>query len=405
MPTSRTADGVVVVGAGLGGIRTAEALRAEGFAGAITLIGEEPHLPYDRPPLSKQILSGRLPDDRASLSTTAELRELDIDLRLNTEVVYADQTAVQLAGGTEIRYDALVVATGVRPRRLPGQPVHPRLHVLRTLDECRDLRSSLAKAGTLLVIGGGFVGAEVAATARAGGVDVTIVEELPVPFARVLGEEVATRWAQLHRDNGVTLECGVRVAEFTTRDDGITVRLDDGRTLDADCALVSVGTSIDHAWLRGLGLATGSGLTCDEHGLVAGTSNVYAVGDIAAWRNGTHDDCRRIEHWTSATEQAAVVAQRIAGVEITKSADSMPYFWSDQHGIKLQLVGRPELANAVEILRDPGTIKGTIAGYFQDGTLTAAATFQAPKALAHFRGLVAQGADRTAAMAKAAELP
>lgn len=404
MSTSRTSDSVVVVGAGLGGIRTAEALRAEGYPGAITLIGEEPHPPYDRPPLSKQILSGRLSEDRASLGTTAELRQQDIDLRVNSEVVHADQTAVHLADGTSVAYEVLVIATGVRARRLPGQPDHPRLHMLRTLGDCRALRESLAEAGSLLIIGGGFVGAEVAATARALNLRVTITEELPLPLARVLGADVAARCAQLHRDNGVTLECGTRVAGFTRHADRIGVQLDDGRTLDADCVLVSVGTAIDDEWLRGLDLATGSGLTCDERGLVVGTSNVYAVGDIAAWRKTGQESCRRIEHWTSATEQAAVVAQRIAGIDVTKSADTTPYFWSDQYGVKLQLVGRPEHATSIEILRDPGTVKGTVAGYFDGSSLVAVATLQAPKALAVYRGLVQQGADRAAALAKVVEL-
>lgn len=404
MRMSETPEKIVVVGAGLGGIRTAEALRAEGATGLVTLVGEEPHAPYDRPPLSKQILSGRLPDDRASLRAPHELQKLGIDLRLGSKVVDADSGAVYLADGTRIGYDALVVATGVRPRRLPGQPDHPRLHVLRTLDDCRALRGSLRQAGKLLVIGGGFVGAEVAATARANDVDVTIVEELPVPFTRVLGGEMGAVCARLHREHGVRLECGRRVDEFVSDGSGIAVRLDDGRMLEADCGLVSIGAAVDDDWLRGLGVATGSGLECDEYGLVTGTSNIYAVGDIAAWRDSGAGDHRRIEHWTSATEQAAVVARRIAGREVTKSADLMPYFWSDQHGIKLQLVGHPERAEAVEILHDPGTVKGTVAGYFAGSSLIAVVTFQAPKLLAKYRALVQRGADRTAVLATAAEL-
>ncbi len=393
----------MVVGAGLGGLRTAESLRAEGFSGRISLVGDEPHEPYDRPPLSKQILAGQWPEERAVLHR-GELADLDISLYLGTSAVAVDGAAVELTDGTRLRYDALVVATGVRPRRLPGQPDHPELHVLRTLEDCRGLRGSLSRSRSLLVIGAGFIGAEVAATARTAGLEVTMLEALPVPFARVLGEQMGQLCARLQTDNGVTVRCGVRLTELANSNGGIAARLADGSIVRADCGVVGVGTVVDGGWLAGLGVSTEGGLLCDATGLVEGTSNVYAVGDVAAWRHPTVGDRPRIEHWTSATEQAAVVAQRIAGAESTRQADVVPYFWSDQYGLTLQLIGRCDRGISVEVLHDPGVIKGTVAGYFRAGTLVAVLAFHAPRLLNRYRRLVAAGANEREVRATAAEL-
>ncbi len=397
----------VIVGAGLGGLRTVEFLRRGQFPGRISLVGDEPHEPYDRPPLSKQILAGQWPEERAVLHR-GKLADLDVSLRLGTSVVSVDDAAVELSDGTQLRYDVLVVATGVRPRRLPGQPDHPELHVLRTLEDCRGIRDSISRARSLLVVGAGFIGAEVAATARTAGLEVTMLEALPAPFARVLGEQMGQLCARLQSDNGVTVRCGVRLEDFVnTSEDGnggVAVRLADGSIVRADCGVIGVGTVVDDSWLAGLGLPTGGGLLCDATGLVEGTGNIYAVGDVAAWRHPTFGDRPRIEHWTSAAEQAAVVAQRIAGKQITSQADAVPYFWSDQYGLTLQLVGRCDLATSVEVLHDPGVIKGTVAGYFADGALVAVLAFHAPRLLNRYRRLVAAAAPVQEVRATAAEL-
>jgi 3-phenylpropionate/trans-cinnamate dioxygenase ferredoxin reductase subunit len=394
---------VVVVGAGLGGLRTVEFLRAEGFSGRITLVGDELHEPYDRPPLSKQILAGQWPEERAVLHR-GELAELDIALHLGRKAVGVDHSAVDLDDGTRLSYDTLVVATGVRPRRLPGQPDHPKLHVLRTLDDCRELRGSISRARSLLVVGAGFIGAEVAATARTAGLEVTMLEALPTPFARVLGEHVGQLCAQLQTDNGVTVRCGVPLEDFIVSESGIAAQLADGSIASADCAVIGVGTVIDAGWLAGLEVSTAGGLLCDTTGLVEGTGNVYAVGDIAAWQHPTVGDRPRIEHWSSAGEQAAVVAQRLAGKQITRQADVVPYFWSDQYGLTLQLIGRSDLATSVEVLHDPGMIKGTVAGYFANGALVAVLAFHAPRLLNRYRRLVAAGAGEHEVHSTAAEL-
>lgn len=398
---------VVVVGAGLGGLRTVESLRTAGFTGRISLVGDEPHEPYDRPPLSKEVLAGKWTEDRTVLYR-GELAELDLALHLGNGAVDVDGASVQLADGTRLAYDALVVATGVRARRLPGQPDHPDLHVLRTLEDCRALRASMSRARSLLVVGAGFIGAEVAATARAGGLEVTMLEALPEPFARVLGEQMGEVCARLQTDNGVTLRCGVALREFLAAEagngHGVAARLADGTVVRADCGVVGIGTVLDTGWLAGLGVSAGNGLACDPTGLVEGTGNVYAVGDIAAWPHPVHGDRPRIEHWTSATEQAMVVAQRITGAEITRPADEVPYFWSDQYGLKLQLVGRADVADRVEVLHDPGQIKGTVAGYFSEGRLVAALAFHSPRLLNRCRPLVARRADEAQVRATVADL-
>jgi 3-phenylpropionate/trans-cinnamate dioxygenase ferredoxin reductase subunit len=378
-------------------------LRAEGFPGRISLIGDEPHEPYDRPPLSKQILAGQWPEQRAVLHR-GELADLDVSVHLGSSAIGVDRAGVELDDGTRLQYDALVVATGVRARRLPGQPDHPELHMLRTLEDCRGLRDSISRARSLLVVGAGFIGAEVAATARTAGLEVTMLEALPVPFARALGEQMGRLCARLQTDNGVTVRCGVQLTELTDSNGGIAARLADGTTVRADCGVVGVGTVVDGGWLAGLGIPTENGLPCDVTGLVEGTSNVYAVGDIAAWQHPTVGDQRRIEHWTSATEQATVVAQRIAGRPVARLADVVPYFWSDQYGLTVQLVGRSDLATSVEVLHDPGVVKGTVAGYFADGTLVAVLAFQAPRLLNRYRRLVAAGASEHEVHSTAAEL-
>ncbi|PZS23688.1 MAG: ferredoxin reductase [Pseudonocardiales bacterium] len=394
---------VVVVGAGLGGLRTVECLRSEGFSGRISLVGDEAHEPYDRPPLSKQILAGTWPEERATLHR-GELADLAVSLYLGRSAIGLDGGAIELDDGTRLHYDTLVVATGVRPRRLPGQPDHPELHVLRTLEDCRALRDSISRARSLLVVGAGFIGAEVAATARMAGREVTMLEALPVPFARVLGEQMGQLCARLQTDNGVSVRCGVRLMDFVDSDGGIAAQLADGTVVRADCGVVGVGTVVDGGWLSGLGVPTEGGLLCDATGLVEGTGNVYGVGDIAAWRHPTFGDRPRIEHWTSATEQAAVVAQHIAGAKITRLADAVPYFWSDQYGLTLQLIGRCDLATSVEVLHDPGVIKGTVAGYFADGALVAVLAFHAPRLLNRYRLLVANGASQQEVNSAAAEL-
>ncbi|WP_308259057.1 NAD(P)/FAD-dependent oxidoreductase [Pseudonocardia sp. H11422] len=397
---------VLIVGAGLGGLRTAEQLRAAGFEGRISLVGEEPLPPYDRPPLSKQLLAGDWEPERIVLRGSEGLDELAVRPYLGTRAVALRPGEVELSDGSTLHADAIVIATGVVARRLPGQPEH--LHTLRTLDEALALRDALEKAGSLLVVGGGFIGAEVASTARNRGLDVTVIEALPVPFSRALGDEVGALCGRLLTEGGVTLRTGARPARFldTGGTDAVAVELADGTRIDADVAIVGVGGQPRLDWLADTGLDLSNGLVCDDSGRVRGLAGVWAVGDVAAWDDPERGGPHRSEHWTNATDQAAVVARAIAGAEPPPPA--VPYFWSDQFGLKIQLIGRPELADSTLPLHGTGlsggAVKGTVVGYLAGDRLVAVAGFGAARLIARYRTLVARGVDRAEALGTAESL-
>ena len=398
MPSS-----VVVVGASLAGFRTARALRQRGFAGRLTLVGDEQHLPYERPPLSKQVLTGKWPADRAALADDAAIAALDIELRTGVAAVAALPGRVLCSDGTEHRYDVLVVATGAAPRSLPDQPVHPRVHLLRRLEDSAALAAHLASAGTLLVVGGGLIGGEVAAAARTSGVDVTVVEALDIPFARSLGADAGARLAELHRAHGVTLRTNTTVQEWRTTDDGVGVALSDGSDLQADVALVGIGVRPNTHWLGSSGLELTDGVPCDPYGRVLGLEGTFAVGDVAAWQDVRSGKRRRSEHWTSAVEQAETVADVVMGIEPPDPALRVPYVWTDQYATKVQVLGEsPPGGTTVELTSGGDQLNGTSLGCFEDDRLVGVTVFGAPKLLNRYRPLVAERGDRAATLAAAA---
>jgi NADPH-dependent 2,4-dienoyl-CoA reductase/sulfur reductase-like enzyme len=393
-----------VVGAALAGVRTVHELREAGFEGRITLIGAERHEPYDRPPLSKQVLSGAWPVARAALTTSQELAALDVEVRLGVAATAFVDSCVVLDDGERVPFASLVIATGVGARRLPGQPQSASVHVLRTLDDALALKANLEKAQSLLVVGGGFIGAEVAAVARTQGRDVTMVEALALPFARVLGETVAGLCSKLHRSHGVRIVTNARIARFADDGSAVGVELEGGLRLESDCVLVGVGTVPNTAWLSNSGVESSAGVPCDASGRVEGHPNIYAVGDVAAWHDPIWGERLRIEHWTSATEQARVVARTIVGLPAAAGALMLPYFWSDQYKTKLQLVGRPERASEVRLLAVPDKPAQVVGTYFEHDRLVAVVTFSAPHLLARFRGLVGDRAQPAAVAAMASQL-
>ncbi|MEU4896606.1 FAD-dependent oxidoreductase [Streptomyces sp. NPDC044780] len=325
---------VVVVGASAAGLAAAETLRREGYEGTITLIGDEPYHPYDRPPLSKQILGRQWEADRVPLRTPADLDGLGLDLRLRTAATGLDLAGrtVALADGARVPYDGLVIATGVRPRRLPGDGGE-RAHVLRTLDDALALRDRLVPGRRLVVVGAGFLGAEAAAVARGLGVEVTLLEPTPVPLAPAVGERVGRMLAEAHHDHGVDLRTGVTVAEVA--DGG--VRLADGTLVEADEVLVAIGSVPNTDWLEGSGLTLGNGLECDEYSAAA--PGVYGAGDVARWHNPLFGTAMRIEHRTNATEQGMAVARNLLRPDARKPFAPVPYFWSDQYDFRIQAYG------------------------------------------------------------------
>jgi NADPH-dependent 2,4-dienoyl-CoA reductase/sulfur reductase-like enzyme len=411
---------VLVVGAGLGGLRTVEQLRTAGFQGRISLVGDEPHAPYDRPPLSKQVLTGEWAPERATLRSVDGLDELGVRTHLGLRAVALRPGEVELADGASLHADAIVVATGLAARTLPGQPAG--VHTLRTLDDALSLRSALERGRSLLVIGGGFIGAEVASSARTRGLAVTVLEVLPAPSARALGEELGALTGRLMAEAGVDLRTGARIDGFLDAGGRIGVALADGARVEADVAVVGIGGVPRLGWMSGgrtgdgrtggtaggaagpAGHADGAagsagGLACGLTGRVEGLSGVWAVGDVAAWLDPTRGDRHRHEHWTSAGEQAATVARDILGEP--PPPPRVPYFWSDQFGLKIQLFGRPEHADTLLPLHGDGlaggAVKGTVVGMLADGQLAAVVGFGAARLVARYRALLQEGADGAAA--------
>jgi NADPH-dependent 2,4-dienoyl-CoA reductase/sulfur reductase-like enzyme len=383
-------DSVVVIGAGLAGLRTVERLRQSGFGGSITLVGREQDLPYDRPPLSKKVLQDSWAPEQTLLTSLKALQDLGVDVRLGVSAVSLDKRRIGLDDGTELHPDAVVIATGVVPRVLPGQPAG--VSTLRTLTHARDLREALSSAKSLLVVGGGFIGAEVTTAARSAGVEVTVLEAEREPCARVLGDQGGALVARLFREAGVDLRAGSSVKQFV---DARTVELADGEKLTADHILVSVGAVPDTEWLEGAVplMPGGDGIITGSTGRIEPLPCVWALGDVAAWWDQPRRRNARAEHWTSAGDQATAVVADMLGLETP--TPPVPYVWSDQFGLKLQVVGRPDLADRVETLKGEGTsggaVKGTVLGYRNGDALVGVAAFGAPAALLGYREQVAAG--------------
>ncbi|MCT9077469.1 NAD(P)/FAD-dependent oxidoreductase [Streptomyces fulvoviolaceus] len=373
---------IVVVGASAAGLATVETLRREGYDGTLTLIGDEPHPPYDRPPLSKQLLTGQWPADRLTLRSAADIDALRLDLRPHTSATGLDPAdrAVRLADGTRVPYDGLVIATGVRPRRLPGNGAH----VLRTLDDALTLRERLLPGRRLIVVGAGFLGAEAAAVARSRGCEVVLLEPAPVPLAHAVGEQVGKVLAQAHLDHGVTLRCGVTVSEVAA--DG--VKLADGEVVEGDEVLVAVGSVPNTEWLADSGLAVGDGVVCDEYCRAA--PGVYAAGDVARWHNPLFGVSMRIEHRTNAAEQAMAAARNLLRPESSKPFAPVPYFWSDQYDVRVQAYGYLRGHDEVAVMEGDLAERRFVAAYRSGDRLVGAlAVGMPPKAIHRWRQAIA----------------
>lgn len=377
------------MGASLSGVRTAQALRQCGYQGAITLVGDEPHLPYDKPPLSKEMLSGS--GDPVPLLLEEDARELQVELRLGARAVALDPSGkrIELRDGESLSYDHLVIATGVSPRTLPGAEEMDRVFTVRTLDDVTGLREALADPGRLVVVGAGFIGAEVASAARGLGWEVDIVEPQSIPMSHVFGPEVGQRLASMHEANGAHLHSDVGVAELLGDGRVQGVRLTDGRSLDADLVVVGIGATPCTDWLLDSGLVIEDGVVCDEGLRAVGVEDVYAVGDVARWPSPYAPGLVRIEHWTNAQEHGALVAASIAGA--APPPTQPPYVWSDQYGQRIQVVGIPRFAELASFFDGDG--EGPAYALYRDseGVCTAAVVLNDPRVFMRIRRAVAAG--------------
>ncbi|MFF9457164.1 NAD(P)/FAD-dependent oxidoreductase [Streptomyces flaveolus] len=376
---------IVVVGASAAGLAAAETLRRQGFEGTLTLVGDEALAPYDRPPLSKQILASEWEPRRLTLREPSALDNLGLDLRLGlaaTGLQLTDRT-VRLADGSSLPFDGLIIATGVRPRQLPGEGAH----VLRTLDDALALRERLKPGRRLVVVGAGFLGAEVAAVAWRLGVHVTLLEPASVPLAHAIGTDAGRMLAQAHLERGVDLRCGVSVREVLVGG----VRLGNGEVIEADEVLVSIGSLPNAEWLEGSGLTLRDGVVCDQYCEAA--SGVYAAGDVARWYNPLFGKSMRIEHRTTAAEQGMAAAHNLlAGPEGRKPFAPVPYFWSDQYDMKIQAYGYLRGHEDVTVIDGELADRQFIAAYRTGSRVSGAlGVGMPPKALRQWRQMIAAG--------------
>jgi NADPH-dependent 2,4-dienoyl-CoA reductase/sulfur reductase-like enzyme len=360
---------VLVVGASAAGLATAEALRRKGYTGRVTVLGEEPHLPYDRPPLSKQVLAGSWEPARTQLRQPDALSALDAEFVLGDPAVKLDASAraVHTASGRVLTAEAVVVATGLRPRTLPGQTALAGVHVLRTLDDALGLQADLLSCKQAVVVGDGVLGAEIAATACGMGVPVTMAGPQPAPLAMQFGALAAGLLADLHTERGVNLRLGTAVTGLAARNGRVTgVCLDNGDVLPADVVVVAFGATPATEWLEGSGLRLDNGLVCDSRCRAA--DGIYAAGDVARWHHETLDALLRLENRTNATEQAVAVAGNILGED--RPYTPVPYFWTDQFDVKIQVHGVLPPDAEVTIVDGDVAARRFVAAYRRDGEVT-----------------------------------
>ncbi|OBF56378.1 pyridine nucleotide-disulfide oxidoreductase [Mycobacterium sp. 852002-53434_SCH5985345] len=379
--------GIVIVGGGLAAARTAEQLRRSEYAGRVTIISDEAHVPYDRPPLSKEVLRKEVDD--VALKPREWYDENDITLRLGAAATGLDTVAqtVTLADGSVIGYDELVIATGLVPRRIPTLPDLAGIRVLRTFDESMALREHASACQRAVVVGAGFIGCEVAASLRSLGVDVVLVEPQPTPLASVLGERIGELVARLHRAEGVDVRLGVGVAEVRGDERVDTVVLSDGTELAADLVVVGIGSRPATGWLEGSGVEVDNGVLCDEAGRTS-APNVWALGDVASWRDATGHQAR-VEHWSNVADQTRVVVPAMLGQDVS-SAVVVPYFWSDQYDVKIQCLGEPEATDTVHLVEDDG--RKFLAYYERDGVLVGVVGGGMPGKVMKVRAKISAGA-------------
>lgn len=376
---------ITVVGASLAGLYAARELRAQGYDGRLVIIGDEPHPPYDRPPLSKDFLTGKADEAQLALSDDEETDELAAEWLLGVRARGLDPRGrtVLLEDGRTVASDGVVIATGASARRLPG-PSLAGVHTLRTLDDARALRTELAPGPQrVVVIGGGFIGAETASSCVALGHDVTVVEAAPLPLLPQLGADMAAVCAGFHARGGAELVTGTGVAALRGDTTVRAVELADGRLLPADVVVVGIGATPNTGWLAGSTLALDDGVLCDD-GCVTGLPHVVAVGDVA--RVGA----ARAEHWTSATEHPRVAVGNLLAGHTAESVRPLPYFWSDQYGSRIQFAGRRRADDTVRLLEGSPEEGSFLAAYERDGYTTAVLAVDRPRPFMRMRrGLLA----------------
>ncbi|MFF3373741.1 NAD(P)/FAD-dependent oxidoreductase [Streptomyces sp. NPDC002680] len=382
---------IVVVGAGAAGLASAETLRREGFTGRLTLVGEEPTLPYDRPPLSKHVLAGTWDFTRTLLREKDHYAQLDVELRVGRRAIDLDLPGrtLLLDHDEPLAYDGLVIATGVTPRRLPFGHELDGVHVLRGEQDALRLRAALTGQPRVVVVGAGFLGMEVAAVVSGLGLDVTVVDPLPTPMVRQFGPAIGALIARLHSDHGVQVRTRTGVTDLLGSDGRVTgVQLDDGTVQPADCVLVAIGAAPEVGWLRSSGVQLGNGIQCDEYCQAA--PGVYAAGDVASWPSPRYGRRLRLEHRMNATEQGTAAARNLLHGNV-EAFDPVPYFWTDQYDVKIQAHGVfPDGARPQVVEGSPASGR-FVALYREDGRTVGALGWNSARQVREYRNQLAEG--------------
>ncbi len=382
-----TSGGIVIVGGGLAAARTAEQLRRSEYSGPITIVSDEDHLPYDRPPLSKEVLRAEVDDVTLKPAEFYEENDITVLLGNGARSVNTAAQSVTLADGSDLGYDELIIATGLVPKTIPSFPDLEGIRVLRSLEESMALREHAGSARQAVVVGAGFIGCEVAASLRGLGVNVVLVEPQPTPLASVLGEQIGALVSRLHQAEGVDVRCDVGVAEVRGTGHVEQVVLSDGTELDADLVVVGIGSRPATEWLQGSGIELDNGVVCDDAGRT-GAPHVWAIGDVASWRHPVGHQVR-VEHWSNVADQARVMVPAILGKEIPPTV-TVPYFWSDQYDVKIQCLGEPQADDTVHVVEDDG--RKFLAFYERDGVVAGVVGGGMPGKVMKVRTKIANGA-------------
>ena len=385
---------IVIVGAGLAGMRTAQALRHQGYDGRLTLVGVEPHLPYDRPPLSKEYLAGEVdaeeiavcdPDDIASLCLELLLEQRAVGLNLSSR-------CVDLADGRRLPFDKLVVATGADPVIPESFRNRPGVTGFRTIEDALALRECLGTGSRVAIVGAGFIGAEVASTVRQMGYEVSLLEALDYPMQRVLGADVGAVLSAALSKHGVDLHTGTAASRLLGSQSVKGIELADGRRMESDHVVVALGVSPNIGWLTGSGLDLSDGIRCNAFGHALGSGGViHAIGDVASWHYDSYGEHLRVEHWSTAVEMAPIVARSVLGNQAASPTLGLPYFWSDQCGTKIQLLGRIRADDRVEVINGEMASAEFIAVYHSKGRASAVLAMGLARQFTTLRPAVEQG--------------
>ncbi|MFV9634494.1 NAD(P)/FAD-dependent oxidoreductase [Mycobacterium neumannii] len=394
MSPSRQLSKVVVVGTGVAGTMAAQTLRAEGYDGELTIVGGERHAPYHRPALSKKLLTGEV--HRAGIDmapqSALEAHALRGATAVGVDMASRIVRVRDVGQDRSLPFDGLVIASGAVVRQWPVGPVPDGVMTLRTVDDCLAIRSKLGRRKRVVVIGGGFIGVEVAASLRSMGLKVTLLSRTDALLQSALGEEMGRYWTDLHRRHGVDVRCGVEVDGFVGTRHVKAVRLSDGSKVKADLVLIGLGVEPATDWLQGSGIKVDRGVVCDATGAAQGATDVVAAGDVARWWHPLYEQHLRIEHWDQASRQGITAARNLlVGPAKAQEYDAVPYFWSDQYDTKLQLLGVPTDYDSVEVIEGSTSSGGFVAAYERAGR-TAAVLSTIPGRVNDYRSEIAQRA-------------